>query len=158
MSAGTGTTWAMDRSEKRHSGRANVHPEELPGLEPTSTRRWGLSLPQRIYTKRKCQLSTSLMQPTCFLYNMNFATLGGINKLRGRRGSTKCDIVLQGGGRILNFVTSHFKNSIKAIYSYQPNWNNSIEKHWTLYIEILNQYTRNDIHCSLSAIILELLF
>ena len=45
--------------------------------------------------------------------------LGGIHTLRhtlrGRRGSTNCDIVRQGGGGVLNFVTSHFKNSIKVI-------------------------------------------
>ena len=29
-------------------------------------------------------------------------------------GSTKCDIVRQEGGRILNFVTSHLKNGIKT--------------------------------------------
>ena len=46
---------------------------------------------------------------------------GGIHKirhtLRGSEGSTKCDIVWQGGGRILNFVTSHLKNSIKSVHS-----------------------------------------
>ena len=39
----------------------------------------------------------------------------------------------------------------KRFYTYQPNWNNFIEKHWTLHIEQL-KYPSNDIQCSLSTI------
>ena len=41
---------------------------------------------------------------------------------------------------------------LRRYYTYQPNWNNSIEKHWTLHIEQLNLFTHNAIQCSLSAI------
>ena len=55
--------------------------------------------------------------------------------LRGRRGSMKCDIVWQVGRGILNFVPSHIKKIVlRRYYKCQPNWNNSIEKHWTLSI------------------------
>ena len=57
-----------------------------------------------------------------------------------RRGSTKCDIVSQGGGgRDPKFVTSHFKNSIKAILHVstklkQFHWKALNIAHWTLQI------------------------
>ena len=35
---------------------------------------------------------------------------------------------------------------LRRYYTYQPNWNNSIEKHWTLHIEQLNQYTAMTFH------------
>ena len=54
----------------------------------------------------------------CNLWNDKALKLGAIHKLRhtlrgggGRQSVTLCE----GGGEILNFVTSHFKNSIKAI-------------------------------------------
>ena len=53
-------------------------------------------------------------------------------------------------GGILNFVTSHFKNCIKAILHVSAKLK---QFHWkALNIAQLNQYTRNDIQCSLSAI------
>ena len=56
--------------------------------------------------------------------SIKVSCIWGIHKIHhtlrgGRRGSTKCDIVWQGRGGILNFVTSHLKNSTKAIYAYQ---------------------------------------
>ena len=65
-------------------------------------------------------------------------SLGGIYKLRHTlrgRGSTKCDIVIQGGG-ILNFVTSHSKNSIKAILHYVV---------WMMTMMLYGWFDENDI-------------
>ena len=44
-----------------------------------------------------------------------------INYVNGSVGGRKSVKLCDKGGGILNFVTSHFKNSIKAILHYQPN-------------------------------------
>ena len=75
--------------------------------------------------------------------------LGGIHKLcHMLKGTEGVDKVWPGGRGDPKFW----------YYTYKPNWNNSIEKHWTLYIQQLNQYTSNGIQCLLSPIISELLF
>ena len=60
------------------------------------------------------------------VYDMKLLQLRGIHKLRHalrgdggvRRSTTLCD---KGGEGILNLVTTHFKNIIKAILQYQSN-------------------------------------
>ena len=82
-------------------------------------------------------------------------SLGDIHKLRhtlrgggSRRSVTLCD---KEGERSYIFWHHISKIVLRRYYTYKPNWNNSIENHWTLHIE-LNKYIRYNIQCSLSAI------
>ena len=53
-----------------------------------------------------------------------------MSHVKGGGGGQRSVTLFDNGGGILNFVTSHFKNSVKAILhvGYQPNWNIA---HWT---------------------------
>ena len=78
--------------------------------------------------------------------------LGGIHKLRhtlrGAEGVDEMWHYVTWGEGILNFVTSHLENSIKAILNVSTKLK---QFHWkALNIAQLNQYTHNDIQCSLS--------